>query len=116
MSYIIGVDIGTTNTKAVAFTEDGLVLADASCSYTAFTGEKGVHELDPRQLWAAVQKVLLELQLRHSDQRKLAGVSFSCAMHSLIVVDKDGEPLTRAMTWADRRSEAFADRLRSSEA
>ena len=30
MSYIIGIDIGTTNTKAVAFTDTGLVLADAN--------------------------------------------------------------------------------------
>jgi len=116
MSYIIGIDIGTTNTKAVAFTDTGLVLADASHSYTAFTDEEGAHELDPRQLWDAVLKVLLEVLSRTSDQKGLAGVSFSCAMHSLIAVDQQGELLTRAMTWADSRSKSYADRLKTSEA
>jgi len=116
MSYIIGIDIGTTNTKAVAFTDTGLVLADASHSYTAFTDEEGAHELDPRQLWDAVLKVLLEVLSRTSDQKGLAGVSFSCAMHSLIAVDQRGELMTRAITWADSRSKTYADGLKTSEA
>jgi gluconokinase len=116
MSYIIGIDIGTTNTKAVAFTDTGRVLADTSASYTAFTDEDGMHELDPRHLWDAAIKVLLEILSRTSDQKGLAGVSFSCAMHSLIAVDRQGELLTRAITWADGRSKLYADRLKASEA
>jgi len=116
MSYIIGIDIGTTNTKAVAFTDMGAVLADASSSYTAFTGEEDIYELDPRHLWDAVIEVLLEVLSRTSDRKGLAGVSFSCAMHSLIAVDRKGELLTRAITWADSRSKLFADRLKGSEA
>ncbi|HVU95921.1 MAG TPA: gluconokinase [Puia sp.] len=116
MSYIIGIDIGTTNTKAVAFTDMGRVLADANSSYAAFTGEEGMHELDPRALWDAVLKVLSEVLSRTGGQAGLAGVSFSCAMHSLIAVDQQGELLTRAMTWADSRSRSFADKLKASEA
>ena len=116
MSYIIGIDIGTTNTKAVAFTDGGDVLADANFSYTAFTGDDGVYELDPTSLWGAVLKVLSEVLSRTSDRKGLAGVSFSCAMHSLIAVDRQGELLTRAMTWADSRSKLFSDRLKASEA
>src|SRR6185503_11656650 len=116
MSYIIGIDIGTTNTKAVAFTDTGRVLADVNSSYTAFTGEDGMHELDPRHLWDAVVKVLLDVLSRTSDHKGLAVVSFSCAMHSLIAVDRQGELLTRAITWADGRSKLYADRLKGSEA
>jgi gluconokinase len=45
-----------------------------------------------------------------------AAVSFSCAMHSLILVDVSGKPVTRAMTWADLRSEAYATALKGSDA
>ena len=34
MTHIIGIDIGTTNTKAIAFTQGGEVLASASCFYS----------------------------------------------------------------------------------
>jgi gluconokinase len=116
MSYIIGIDIGTTNTKAVAYTDAGLVLGNASSSYNAITDENGLHELDPRQLWDAARKVLSDLISRISDQRGWEGVSLSCAMHSLMAVDQQGEPLTRAITWADSRSKVYAERLKASEA
>ncbi len=116
MSFIIGIDIGTTNTKAIAFMDTGSVLAEASCSYPAFTTPDGAFELDPQQLLRAVLTVLKDV-LRKTDGRKgLAGVSFSSAMHSLLAVDERGEPLTRAMTWADLRSKPFAEALKASEA
>jgi gluconokinase len=116
MAFIIGIDIGTTNTKAVAFTDGGEVLANAVFSYAAFTAADGAHELDPRQLLEAVLTVLKEALAQTSGREGLAGVSFSCAMHSLIAVDSRGEPLTRAVTWADLRSKPFADELKASEA
>jgi len=116
MSFIIGIDIGTTNTKAVAFTDGGEVIANSLFSYPAFTDADGAHELDPRQLLEAVLAVLKEALIQADGRKGLAGVSFSCAMHSLIAVDSRGEPLTRAITWADLRSKPFADVLKSSEA
>jgi len=115
MSFIIGIDIGTTNTKAVAFTDGGEVLANAGFSYQAFTGPDGTHELDPQQLFEAVLSVLKDVRGRTADRKGLAGVSFSCAMHSLIAVDQGGQPLTRAITWADQRSKSFADALKGSD-
>lgn len=114
MQIIIGIDIGTTNTKAVAFTDAGEVLGSAGASYPVSSDAGGRHELDPDQLMEAVVAVLKEV-LGKGFGVGLAGISFSCAMHSLIAVDQDGRPLTKAMTWADRRSEAYANALKGSE-
>src|SRR5258708_4716825 len=125
MRVVIGIDIGTTNTKAVAFTDGGLVLASANASYPVYTDGEGRHELDPGHLLEAVIAVLKEvgeklvgtgLAGRVAKGSGLAGISFCCAMHSLIAVDEDGQPLTRAITWADTRSEAYASFLKGSEA
>ena len=124
MRVIIGIDIGTTSTKAVSFTKDGTVLGSASVSYPVYTDAGGRHELDPDQLLAAVVASLREviekmaaagLTGRNAKGQGLAGISFSCAMHSLIAVDREGHPLTRAMTWADTRSESYAHALKGSE-
>ena len=115
MRYVIGIDIGTTHTKAVAFAEDGSVMASAETSYPAFTDADGAHELEPAHLFDAALTVLLQV----TEDRKpddIAAVSFSAAMHSLILIGKDGKPLTRAITWADTRSEAYAEKLKASEA
>jgi gluconokinase len=115
MQYIIGIDIGTTNTKAVAFTTDGKVLGSAGASYPVFTDAGGRHELDPDQLLDAVVSALGEVR-RGIGEEGLAGISFSCAFHSLIVIGEEGKPLTHAMTWADLRPSVQANALRGSEA
>jgi gluconokinase len=121
MQYIIGIDIGTTNTKAVAFTTDGKVLGSAGASYPVFADAGGRHELDPDQLLSAVVSALGEVRGRMAataieGSPWLAGISFSCAFHSLIVIGEAGKPLTQAMTWADLRPAAQANALRGSEA
>lgn len=116
MSFIIGIDIGTTNTKAIALMDTGSVMAGSSCSYPAFTTPDGAFELDPQQLLTAVQTVLGDVLHKTAGRKGLAGVSFSCAMHSLLAVDERGEPLTRVITWADLRSKPFAEALKASEA
>ena len=134
MQYIIGIDIGTTNTKAVAFTTDGKVLGSAGASYPVFTDAGGRHEQDPDQLLDAVVSALGEVRRMlvgaagasgvagvaasgiGAGEEGLAGISFSCAFHSLIVIGEEGRLLTHAMTWADLRPSAQANALRDSEA
>src|SRR5260221_8255067 len=116
MHYIIGIDIGTTNTKAVAFTDEGVVLGSAGVSYPIFSEVEGQHELDPDQLLEAVLSALREVRKKSASLAGLAGISFSCAMHSLIVVDEAGKPLTRAMTRADLRPARYAKTLKDSAA
>jgi len=116
MHYIIGIDIGTTNTKAVAFTDEGAVLDSAGASYPIFSEVEGQHELDPDKLLKAVVTTLGEVRKRTASWPGLAGISFSCAMHSLILVDAAGKPLTRAITWADQRPASFAKALKDSAA
>ncbi|HXB09868.1 MAG TPA: gluconokinase [Puia sp.] len=114
MRVVIGIDIGTTNTKAVCLGDNGVVLGGADASYPVYTDANGRHELDPDLLLEAVVATLKGV-VSNMDQAPV-GVSFSCAMHSLIAVDGEGRPLTRAITWADRRSEAYARRLKGTEA
>ncbi|HET6256815.1 MAG TPA: gluconokinase [Puia sp.] len=114
MKYVIGIDIGTTNTKAVAFTTSGAVLAGTGASYPVFTDSEGRHELDPDQLMEAVHSALKDV-LKAAGGAP-AGISFSCAFHSVLAVDGQGKPLTRAMTWADLRPSAAAKALKGSEA
>jgi len=116
MHYIIGIDIGTTNTKAVAFTDEGAVLDSARTSYPIFSEIEGQHELDPDKLLEAVVMTLGEVRKKTASLPGLAGISFSCAMHSLIAVDAAGRPLTRAITWADQRPAPYAKALKDSAA
>ncbi|TJY44621.1 gluconokinase [Cohnella pontilimi] len=111
--YMIGVDIGTTSTKAVLFEENGKVVTQASQGYPLHTPNASVAEQDPDQIF---QAVLYSVQTVMNQSPASAGqvlfVSFSSAMHSVIAVDADGKPLTACITWADNRSAEWSDRLK----
>ncbi|MGB4947321.1 MAG: gluconokinase [Candidatus Competibacter denitrificans] len=111
---IIGVDIGTTSTKAVAFDPNGKVLAHHAVGYPLLTPSPAVAEQDPDEIYAAVLTVLREVVRKtQTAPEEVIGVSFSAAMHSLIAVDGAGQPLTRSITWADSRATEWAERIKN---
>ncbi|MEO8584505.1 MAG: gluconokinase [Flavitalea sp.] len=114
MRYILGIDIGTTNTKAVSYSEKGNLLAHANVSNTFKAQSEGVHEADPEGLCNEVIKVIKEA-VNLTKDHELAGICFSAAMHGLIAVDENGKPLTNMITWADLRSKAYAAKLKNTE-
>lgn len=110
-SYIIGIDIGTGSTKAVAVDKNNTVLCTAQHFYEAtMQGEKS--EQDVRPVFTAFQQSVR--QIVDKVGRPPEVISFSSAMHSLLVVDRQGEPLTGAILWSDTRSNRVAEALRSS--
>ncbi len=113
MKSIIGIDIGTTNTKAIAFTKEGKVLASANAGYSAVSAKEGYHELIPAEILHAVATVLKKIIIEAKPLSEISGISFSCAMHSLAAVDENDMPLTDFMTWADLRSTGEASKLKN---
>ena len=109
--YIIGLDLGTTSTKAAAVTASGEVLVACSSPNHLAHEEPGSATQDPRQVWAGVQSALASLAL-NADPLKAVGLCISGAMHSLFPAGQDGEPLAPAVTWADLRAGEAAGQLR----
>ncbi|MEH1097802.1 gluconokinase [Micromonospora sp. CPCC 205561] len=108
---VIGVDIGTTSTKAVAYDVDGVQLAHHSVGYPLDEPQPGYAEQDARHIYAAVLESVRTVVAETPPS--IAGLSFSTAMHSLIGLDPDGHPLTPSLTWADARASRQAERLRA---
>lgn len=102
---MIGLDLGTTNCKAVLLDGDGRVRAVASESYKLQIPHPRAAELDVRHVWEAAKKVLRAVA--NSAPVPPGGICFSGAMHSLFPVsDEAGTPISNAMTWADARATA----------
>jgi len=111
MAYVIGVDIGTSGTKAIALSEEGEQLYSSTVAYSPVDGlNPGWHELDPLILLNAVISTTSDV-IQHCEKMELAGIGFSSAMHGLMCIGKDGAPITNIITWADQRSTAEAEKL-----
>ena len=115
MQVIIGVDIGTTSTRAIVFDLSGKVLQAKYKHYPILTPQATHSEQDPAVIFAAVLSTLKDA-LAGVNQKELLGISFSSAMHSLLLVDAAGSPLTNVIIWADNRSQPQAENLRETPA
>jgi gluconokinase len=111
LPYLIGLDIGTTNAKAIAVSAEGRLLAAESASYPTVSPQPGYAEQAPEVVVAACLEVLKKAARREG---KLAGIAFSAAMHGVLPVDGEGRPLSRCIIWADNRSSGYASQLKSS--
>ncbi|MET0635125.1 MAG: gluconokinase [Chitinophagaceae bacterium] len=114
MTFTIGLDIGTTSTKAVIADGAGRAVWSEKKSYPFSQPRDGYHEQDPAEILAAVNK-LLTLAFLQVVKKDLSCITLSSAMHSLIVVDQSGTALSPMMTWADTRSRLIAESLKGTE-
>ncbi|MDI9639005.1 gluconokinase [Geitlerinema splendidum] len=114
--YIIGIDIGTTSTKAVLFTPQGEAVCKHLVEYPLLTPVPGAAEQDPEEIFNAVVTTIREVMANSGiDPKALLGIGFSSAMHSLIAVNEQGKPLTKSITWADNRSAKWAEQLKQGQ-
>lgn len=94
-NYMIGIDIGTTSTKSVLFTEQGEVITTSTQEYPLYTPAPDVAEQDPDEIMqAAIRSVHGVMTQSGVSANQLLFVSCSSAMHSVIAMDQNDHPLT----------------------
>jgi len=112
-NYFIGVDVGTTSTKAIVFSATGEIKSISNHGYPIVVPQPGWAEQNPDEIFIhmllAMQEAVHKAAVPPST---IAAVGFSGAMHSLIAVDANGQPLTPAIIWADNRSVEQTTRLK----
>jgi len=103
MNYVIGLDLGTTNCKAIVLADDGKILRASSSLYSFNYPLPGWVEQNSDDVWNGVQKALQSLNVK-SIPGDLINICISGAMHSILPVDEHNQALAPAMTWADKRA------------
>ena len=107
--YYIGLDVGTTATKACAFNTAGEMIGMVERHYELLHPEPGAAIQHPMDVLKAAEEALAELVGTIEGQP--AGVGLSCPMHSLILCDEYEVPLDYVITWADIRAQAVMDEI-----
>lgn len=114
---IIGMDIGTTNLKAVLISAEGKILAKASAPMSYDTDGSRV-EFDVDELYGKVCSVIREL-ISGFINANIGGICISSASGNTVLLDNNNRPLVPAISWLDKRQkteiEAVMGRLDLSE-
>nr|HPN70301.1 FGGY family carbohydrate kinase [Saprospiraceae bacterium] len=114
MDCIITLEIGTTSTKVVVFDMLGKQIASNKGAYPTFHNHTHISEQDPEQVFITALFVLKSIINNHllSSKRKVRAIVFSSSMHSVLPVDKNGNPLGNAIIWSDNRAASIAEDLK----
>jgi sugar (pentulose or hexulose) kinase len=108
--YFLGLDAGTSLIKAAIFDLGGRELAVAERPTTVHRPHPGWSEIDPSEAWTATTEVIARA-VRESglDPGNIAGIGLSAAMVGAWLLDADGMPLRRGITWEDSRAQTLID-------
>jgi gluconokinase len=110
----IGLDIGTTTVKALAFDHSGQRIAGSSAEVTTLLQDENA-EQDPDDVCSLCVEVLARTTASALGSGYYIGrIGISAAMHSILAVSDDDTPLTNAMLWMDGRANLEAEELWSS--
>jgi len=101
---LLGIDIGTTGSKAVLLNEDGTVRATATTEYPMATPQPLWAEQNPEDWWTATVASIQEVLSDAGKPSSIAGVGLTGQMHGLVLLDAHGHVLRPCIMWNDQRT------------
>lgn len=102
---LLGIDLGTTGTKAVLVDDRGAAIASATREHPLSTPRPGWSEQDPESWWrSACEAVRAVTEMVPNGPKRVHGIGLSGQMHGLVMLDGDGAVLRPCILWNDQRS------------
>lgn len=114
MKYLIGVDVGTTGTKALLFDQRGRIISSAYEGYGLISSKSGYAEQDPDHWYQAVVHTVKTCS-EGIEKDRIAALSISAQGGTMVVLDQLGKSMRNAISWLDRRAAKEADELCKSQ-
>ncbi len=111
-SILLGIDVGTSSTKACLYSDEGKLLATATQDYAINYPKPTWAEENPND-WLSASINCIKILLRKSRVSEVAGISISGLTPNCVPIDQNGSPIRPAILWIDRRSEVECEWLRT---
>lgn len=109
---LVGLDMGSTNVKAVVYEPNGRAVAMASVPAITHYPRPTWAYYKPDELWSLACTVLKDATAQVDDPRRIAGIAVASMGEAGIPLDRNGDPVYDAIAWFDRRTIAQAERLK----
>ncbi len=113
MTLLVGVDVGTTNVKAVVYEPTGQAVASGSVPTLTHYPRSGSAHYVASELWEQVVAALRGAlgQLAPGRHAEIGSIAVTSMGESGVPLDTHGEPMFDVIAWFDTRSERQADAL-----
>ena len=107
MSYL-GIDVGTSRTKAVAYDDSFRPLAESNTAYERVCPQRGWYEIDAAELGRAVQRVVAECSQQCGND-PIRWLSCSVFGGGISALDAQLRPLVNVISTTDQRAQPQAE-------
>ena len=105
MKYILGIDVGTSNVKAVLFDEHGNEASVASRESKTINSKGNKVEQDMDAVWERVKYCIqMVVQSGVAAKEDIAGVGVTGQGEGCWLIDKEGNSVQNAILWCDGRA------------
>jgi xylulokinase len=105
MSFILGIDLGTSSVKAILVSEGGEIVGNSSQRYPIYSPHPGWAEQNPEKWWeSTIKAVGKAVHQSHIKPSQIKAVGLSGQTHGTVLVGKSLLPLRKAIIWMDQRS------------
>ena len=113
--YVLGIDVGTSGTRAVVIGQDGKIVAVTIAEHAPFSSPKiGWAEQHPDDWWRAAQSAIGRIFIDHTVKPEdISGVGFSGQMHGAVMLDENGKVVRPALIWCDVRTKKQCEEITS---
>lgn len=113
----LGLDLGTSELKALLLDDQHQVLATVGAPLTVQRPQPLWSEQSPADWWTALERVMDRLHAEHPEAlSRLQAVGLSGQMHGAVLLDASGHVLRPAILWNDGRSASQCTVLAESRA
>jgi xylulokinase len=103
--YLLGIDIGTTSTKAILCETSGKIIREESASHPLYSPKPGWNEQEPQDWWLASKRCVRRLVKSAAIKSgELLAISLSGQMHGSVFLDSNNRSIRRALLWNDQRT------------
>jgi len=104
--YLIGVDLGTSATKAALYLEDGSLIAESYADVPIYYPDPAVVEQENEDFYkTAAQTVRDSITKSGIDPKDIAAIAFDSQMAGVGAIDENYEPVSKFDSWLDMRCE-----------
>lgn len=113
MSYVVGIDVSTTATKALLLDDRGRVVASGSAEYGYEVPRPMWSEQDPHLWWDGTVTAITEMRERSGvAASEIVSIGLTGQMHGSVLLDDAGEVVRPAILWNDQRTARECDEIR----
>ena len=114
MNYILAIDQGTTNTKALLVDKSGGLYSRGSVPTGVHYPQPGWVEQDPRDIWQCTLDAIAQCLQRAGTTPSIAALAITNQRETAMLWDrKTGEPCGPAVVWQCRRTAPFCRELKA---